>query len=937
MPQQTIQLSSNWEFKSDKDSTWRPVSQVPSNIHTELQHHGLIPDPFLDLNALEVDWVAERKWIYRTHFATPTLSNDEGPINTHFIKIDLVLEGLDTFADVVLNGEHVLQSDNMFIEHRLRDIGSRLHPHDTNNSGGSNNNTLEITFHPATQRGRELVAAHPEHEFIVHQTEVARGPVRKAQYHWGWDWGPILVTCGPWKPVRLEVYAGVKVENVRVDYEVSLQDRDSVVEAVVHADVWGARGEVEAQVEVLLRGKRVVLMREQFDGGSVDGSSSSCREYSSQSFAIRNPKLWWPRGHGPQNLYEVRVRIVASDGSTVLGEAPHQLVGFRKAELIQAKDGFGQSFYFRVNGVDIFSGGSCWVPADSFLPQIPAQRYRDWIQLLAEGNQNMIRVWGGGVYEPDVFYEACDELGILVWQDFMFACASYPTYPEFLASVTAEVRSNVRRLRHHPSIILWCGNNEDYQLVERYNLEYNFESDKDPDSWLKSTFPARYIYENLLPSLLAEECPPFPFSSSQPSPPSLWPRSSALYHPSSPWGNGTSTTLAVDSTVGDIHQWNLWNGPAQPWQKLADMGGRFISEFGFVGYPHTSTIRKFVTDSAERYAGSRTMDFHNKAVVQERRLWTYIGENFRAEWAGKREGDGTVGFAHLTQVIQADALGAGYKLWRKGWGVGSSPDGPEGTGTETDTTTTRKPKGRQCGGVLVWQLNDCWPVVSWAIADYYLVKKPAFYAIKRALAPLAVGVSRKFHDWTTRPADALWRRDTGHVDLRKMLTDIEFDVWVSSSRLDTVDGKVVVRFVSVKTGKDIREKLEKPVQVRANGCTEVLEKFAFDWKDASVAEPEHFVIQAALWVDGVRVSSDVSWPDPLKYLDFADRGVKVKHSEGQGTVEVSAMKPVKGFVFAEEEGVKLSDNGFDLIPGDGPVLVKLEGATHELSWTFVGR
>ena len=871
-PLTTQILSSGWEFKCETDEKWLPVSQVPSNVHTELMQHGLIPDPFKDTNELEVSWVAERTWCYRTEFTTPP-KND-----AHGAQVDLVFEGLDTFATVALNGKVILNSDNMFIEHRVSVAGLLV---------DKGENTLEITFEPARRRGLELVKAHPEHDFIVHQTEVTRGPVRKAQYHWGWDWGPELLTCGPWKPVRLESYVS-RIEDIRVDYDLRLGEGAlPVIEATVHANICGPAAEVE--VELVFGGEQVVALKE------VKGAlpEASLWQYSSERLSLEKVRLWWPRGYGPQDLYEVRVRSIAGDGSTILAEA-HQTIGFRRVELVQEKDQFGQSFYFRINDVDIFSGGSCWIPADSFLPRVSPQDYRNWMELLADGNQNMVRIWGGGIYEPSAFYAACDELGILVWQDFMFACASYPTYPSYLDSVSTEARQNLRRLRHHPSIILWCGNNEDYQLIERYNLTYNFTTDKDPNSWLASNFPARYIYEHLLPTIHAAESP------------------STVYHPGSPWGNGTSTTLKVDPTVGDIHQWELWNGEARPWQLLPQMGGRFVSEFGMVAYPHAETIDNFVTDPAERYAGSRVMDFHNKAVMHERRLLAYVGENFRMEWVG---GSGIGGFGHLTQVLQADSLGGGYKSWRRHWGR-------EGE--------------RRCGGVLVWQLNDCWPVVSWAVVDYYLVKKPAYYAIKRAMAPLAVGVARTFHDWTAKPADELWKRNTGHVDHRKALADIKFDVWAVSSRLETVKAKVVVRFVSVRTGEEVRGRLEEEVGVQPNGCTEVLAGYKFDWEKTMVAKPEHFVIHASLWVDGVQVSSDVSWPDPLKYLDFPDRGVSVKHVT-PGLVEVSAEKPVKGFVFAERQGVKLSDNGFDLVPGDEPKLVRIEGGGGELSWTFVGR
>ncbi|GAB1316181.1 Beta-mannosidase B [Madurella fahalii] len=897
MTRHTIQvLSFGWEFKCETDEKWLPVSQVPSNVHTELVHHGRIPDPNRDLNELEASWVAERTWHYRTTFVT---------LDTTWIPgtaVDLVFEGLDTFATVMLNENVILQSDNMFTEHRVSVDGILSNAE----------NTLEIVFKPARRRGLDLVKEHPEHDFIVHQTEVSRGPVRKAQYHWGWDWGPILLTCGPWKPVRLEAYIS-RIENIRVDYQLFMsQGTPLQLEVSIHAQIVGPAAHIE--VELLFDGHQVMALRESndnpLDGPLRDDGLESWR-YTSAKFALEKPHLWWPRGYGAQNLYELRLRSIADDGSTVLAEE-HQTIGFRKVELIQESDEFGQSFYFHINDIDIFAGGSCWIPADSFLPQIAPQRYRDWISLLAEGNQNMIRVWGGGIYEHAAFYDACDSLGILVWQDFMFACASYPTYPSFLDSVSAEARHNIRRLRHHPSLVLWCGNNEDYQLIERYNLSYDFH-DKDHANWLASSFPARYIYEHLLPTVLAAEYGSSSNSSS----------SGAPYHPGSPWGNGSSTTLRVDASVGDVHQWELWNGAARPWQQLARMGGRFVSEFGMPAYPHADTVARFVSDPAERYPGSATLDFHTKAVSHTRRLMAYLGENFRLYpgGGGGGRGGGSGGetdlerFIHLTQVLQADAVAAGYKAWRRQWGVGS--------------------RARRCGGVLVWQLNDCWPGVSWAVVDYFLVRKPAWYAIKRAMQPVAVGVARRFHDWTSRPADELWRRDTGHVDPRKGVRDVEVDVWVASSQLETVKGRVVVRFVSVKTGQEVRERLEKGVEVQANGCTEVLQGLKVEWDDGVTPEP--LVVQASLWVDEVRVSSDISWPDPIKYLDFADRGVSVRHIS-QGLAEVSAEKPVKGLVFSERQGVKLSDNGFDLVPGDEPMLVRIEGDVGgELPWTFVGQ
>jgi beta-mannosidase len=240
----------------------------------------------------------------------------------------------------------------------------------------------------------------------------------------------------------------------------------------------------------------------------------------------------YPFTHGDQPRHEISA-VLIRNGEFVLDQVS-KLIGFRKVELIQKLDDLGKSFHFRINGIDIFAGGSCWIPASSHLSALSRDDYYDWVKLLKEGNQNMVRVWGGGIYEDDVFYDTCDEMGILVWQDFCFACGNYPAYPSFRASFEAEARQNLRKLRGHPSLVIWAGSNEDYQVQERYDLEYVYE-DKDPDSWLKSNFPARYYYEYLLPKMVAEE------------------HKDAVYHPTSPWGDGKRTD---NPTVGDIHQWN---------------------------------------------------------------------------------------------------------------------------------------------------------------------------------------------------------------------------------------------------------------------------------------------------------------------------------------------------------------------------------------------
>lgn len=414
---------------------------------------------------------------------------------------------------------------------------------------------------------------------------------------------------------------------------------------------------------------------------------------------------------------------------------------------------------------------------------------------------------------------------------------------------------------------MFAGNNEDYQVAESAKLTYEY-ADKNPENWLKTDFPARYIYESLLPDVIRAECPSIP------------------YHPGSPWGDGKPTS---DPRVGDIHQWNVWHGTQEKYQTYDLLGGRFNSEFGMEAFPHLETIRSFVEEEKDLYPESRIMDFHNKAAGHERRLATYLVENVRT--ATKLEA-----YIHLTQLIQAEALTFGYRGWRRQWG-----------------------EDRRCGGALVWQLNDCWPTISWSICDYYLRRKPAYYAVARCLAPVAVGVKREHFDWSV-----------SHARQPRLL---RWEVWGVSSRLQSVSVDVEVRFWSVEGGVEIKDRIVKRgVRLRANGTTP---NIATGWVD-NVGEVPH-VLAVKLWADGRVVARDMDWPQPLKYLGFPDRNVQV---EARGSaMQVRAERPVKCLVFEEREGCDLSDSALDVAPEDEQVVhVRgLKEGDKPLGWTYLGR
>ncbi|KAL4892850.1 beta-mannosidase B [Aspergillus ambiguus] len=835
-------LATGWSFKdAEDDSTegWMPVAKVPSVVHQDLLANKKLEDPYIGFHELDARWVNEKSWTYRNVFQRPAV-----PAGSSMV---LAFDGLDTFAKVKLDGNVILESDNMFLAHRV-DVTKAL--------GADGDHVLEIDFDCAMLRARQLRAQDTHHKWVGFNGDPARMSVRKAQYHWGWDWGPVLMTAGIWRDVRLEVYTA-RLGDLWTQIDLATDHQTAQVAA--YAQVDGSAGSYKVSFVLSLQGKEI-------SRAVVDTKD----KVANVVFPVQQPALWWPNGYGDPTLYEISATLEQD------GESLHQVsktFGIRTAEVVQRPDKHGKSFFFRINGVDIFCGGSCWIPADNLLPSISAERYRKWIELMVAGRQVMIRVWGGGCYEDDSFYQACDELGVMVWQDFMFGCGNYPTWPEILESVEKEAIYNVRRLRHHPSIVVYVGNNEDYQVQEQQGLTYNFE-DKDPQNWLKTDFPARYIYEKILPEVVEKESP------------------STFYHPGSPWGDGKITS---DPTVGDMHQWNVWHGTQEKYQIFDTLGGRFNSEFGMEAFPHMSTIEYFVENEKDKYPQSHVLDFHNKADGHERRIATYLVENLRTATDLET-------YIYLTQVVQAETMMFGYRGWRRQWG-----------------------DERHCGGALLWQLNDCWPTISWAIVDYFLRPKPAFYAVARVLNPIAVGVRREHHDWSVTHAQPPKKS--------------KFELWIASNLQKETRGMIELKFLSVDTGRDIREPIVRSdVTIVPNGTTDIIVDGVIDHQ--VYAEPH--VLAARLWVDGKIVARDVDWPQPFKYLDLSGRGLEIKtvsQSDNERTLSISTHKPVKCLVFEERDGVRVSDSAMDIVPGDAQTVTVtgLKADDPPLKYKYLGQ
>jgi beta-mannosidase len=632
------------------DAAWLPAT-APGSAHGALLAAGRMPDPFQGRQEAEVQWVGERTWVWRLAFRVEDFAEHE----------DLVFEGLDTFCTVWLNGEKLLASNNMFVPARV-DVRQRLR---------IGTNELCLRFDPALARARELEAVHGKRP--LWNGDSARLHARKAQYHFGWDWGPDLQVSGPWRAVRRHSWTS-RIEE--------LQCRTSI-------DV--ERGRASVQVSAAGVGAADASWRfELLDPqGRTVAQAVSADKQASVVLLIPQAQLWWPRGLGEQPLYTLITQRLA--GGEVLAQDQRR-IGLRTLRLLheEVAGEAGSSFHFEVNGQEFFAGGANWIPDDNLLERITPERYRERVAQAADANMNMLRVWGGGIYEHEAFYEACDELGLLVWQDFMFACGLYPAHAEFMSSVRAEATTAIKRLRHHACMALWCGNNEDYMLAESVGLS--------GPGIAPEAFEARAIYEHLLPEICAALDPDRAY----------WPGS-----PYTPSGEGSK--LSTDKIAGDRHSWEVWHQQMLPYQRYGEVQGRFVSEFGMQSHPSLKLLES-VLPQAERYPESRTVMWHNKAGSGvpdgHRRLAVYMADNLRV-------GPSLAEHVYATQFVQAEAMRVAFQDFRRRW---------------------QQPGARAVGGALVWQLNDCWPATSWALIDSGGAAKPAWHTTRRALAPLAVAL-----------------------------------------------------------------------------------------------------------------------------------------------------------------------------------------------------
>jgi len=700
-PADSRALDAVWEFRlvpSDAQAPqhaeaaiWRRA-QVPGNVHTDLLAAGLIPDPYGGAAESELQWIGLGQWEYRTTF-------DVDAATLHRTHAELVFDGLDTFAHIELNGAKLLDADNAFRTWRVA-VQGKLR---------ARGNALHIVFDSPIARLLPHVQAMPHKLAGNYPSPYDDEPkdamtgnfVRKPGYHYGWDWGPRYVTAGIWRALKLESWDALRVSDFNIRQR-GLSDDSARLDAELQID--SDRAENIA-VELAVRDS---------DGKSLEAVKQRAKLRAGSNtltlpVVLANPRRWWPNGYGRQDLYTFSANIADAHG--VQG-ATSRRTGLRTVELRRDKDANGQGFALVVNGVPIFAKGANVIPFDAFPARVPPGRIGRVLGSARDANMNLLRNWGGGYYESDEFFDLADELGLMIWQDFMFGGGTPPAYdPQFRASVRAEARDNLRRLRSHPSLVLWNGNNEeetawkDWGIGKQLTQEDSAFAQKAWDGYVQ-------LFGHDLREVVAQEGNGVPYWSSSPS--------------------NDLAAKANDSDNGDKHYWFVWGNPALPADAYLDETPRFMSEYGLQSWPSLRTIAT-VAAPQDLAIGSRVLRAHQKfmAGAGDARLMLYVAR----EYGAPRD---FADFVYLSQVMQAE-------------------------GIELAALHHRASRPRTMGS-LYWQLNDVWPGASWSSIDFYGRWKPLQFHARRFFAPLAVAALR--HDGKTQvslisdrtvPVAAQWR------------------------------------------------------------------------------------------------------------------------------------------------------------------------------------
>jgi len=799
-----------WNFKASDETEWLPA-QVPGCVHTDLLRNGKIPDPFYGTNEHDLQWIDKKDWEYETVVEIDPQLQAQA-------KIELVFEGLDTYADVYFNGVKVLEADNMFRSWRV-DVKSLVK---------ADGNVIRIRFRSPIQEdlpkleklGYPLPASNDQSELGGLGDRKVSIFARKAPYHYGWDWGPRFVTSGIWREARIEAWSGVRLDDVfiRQDEITAASAKLTAVASIEAEQVWQGKLRVSAAGQVWEKETQL-----------AEGSNTVELE-----LVISEPKLWWCRGLGEAHLYDFQVEL-ARDQHTA---ASYQVrTGLRTVRLVRDKDERGTSFYIELNGTPVFAKGANHIPNDSFITEVTAERYRHEIASAAESNMNMLRIWGGGIYEEKVFYDLCDEYGLMVWQDFMFACSMYPGDEAFLENVRLEAEENIVRLRNHPSIVLWCGNNEIDSAWAHYDEKAGWGWKKDYTYEQRERIWADYeaIFHRILPEAVASYAP------------------GAEYWPSSPLVSlsGDKDQHANPSTTsGDIHYWGVWHN-TEPFDNYNVYVGRFMSEYGFQSFPEPKTVRTYAEES-DMELESKVMLAHQKNGAGNRLIKSYMEQYYN-------EPKDFEAFLHMSQIQQGEAMKMAIEAHRR-----------------------NKP---YCMGTLYWQMNDCWPVASWAGMDYLGRWKALQYVAKRSFRDVSLSVDSREQEVRVHLVSDV--NEPVHGTLRVQLFDFDGKELYASDH--PVAAEAQASFVAFRAAED-----------------ELLQGH----------DPSRVVLLAQLLQDDV-LDSKTHYFVNDKALRLQRPNIRISEVDGSGGTAFVLESDVLArhvWLSQDEEGF-YSDNFFDLIPG----------------------
>lgn len=801
---QVCTLHSDWTFCQVGDTLWSDA-KVPGTIHQDLLNHNRIPNPFYGMNEESVQWVENEDWMYRTSFVVT-----EEQLNRDATVLEL--DGLDTYADVFLNGALILRSDNMFVGHKVP-VKSVLR---------KGENRLLIRFRSAV---KEALPQWETNGFDYpadndHSSKRVSIYTRKAPYSYGWDWGIRLATFGIWRPVRLVFSDVARIEDYYVRQasvsasKADVDNRLEITNVTSHpvsallkvAYHYTANDTKEVQKQIELRpGENTVSLPVMID----------------------NPHLWMPNGWGEPSLYKFTASV-SVDGVEVASQ--ERQVGLRSIRVVMEDDEHGKSFYFEVNGHPMFAKGANFIPDDALLSNVTPERYKRIFEDVKAANMNMLRVWGGGIYEDDKFYDEADRNGILIWQDFLFACTTYPHDPLFLKRVEAEAEYNIKRLRGHASLAMWCGNNEIYEGVRYWGWKNKYTS----EAFAEMNRGYDVLFRQLLPDMVKR------FDSDR------------FYMHGSPyeanWGRPESWKIA------DSHNWGTWYG-RKPFESFDSEIPRFMSEYGFQAFPEMKTIRTFAEEK-DFELESPVMNAHQKATIGNALIKQTMGLYYKVP--AKFED-----LVYVGLVLQGQGMRHGIEAHRR-----------------------NRP---YCMGSLFWQLNDSWPVVSWSSIDYYGNWKAMQYQSQRAFAPVLINAIKEGDDLCVYLiSDELQDRD----DVRLTVELMDFDG--KSHGKWTQNGKLTANTSMLFLKKRVDEFLSKQ-----DAATSFL-RFTLKAKNGAALADEVFYFA---------YPKDQKLPEARIETSVKKRGEAIE-------MTLKTDKLARDiFIEVPVQGVRFSDNFFDLLPG----------------------